>query len=250
MKKTFLLLAAMLFMNQAKAQTVDTQACDALYANRGSDSLKAYDCYLPLLSDQNDPDAQKKFYQKMFVALSAVINDLPKSDSEITAIQKGLELVDRYQNQFDNTSSYYYWKACFLSFDAIQKDRGGLIPTHMFKVLGSLQDLLQKSIKLDPSVHFYGPMRVLGMMHTQMPKIVGGDKILAEKMLQEAYVQAPGFSMNQLAYAKILDINGKTEEAIKVLKAFIATDINYFDPIPEAIKDKMEGQKLLSDLEE
>ena len=258
MKKGWI-LGVVLIMNQASAALLDTQACDALYANRGTDSLSSVDCYQSLLTDQKDQSIQKQIYQKMFIALSAVINDLPKTDSEVTGIQKALNLIDSFKNDFGSSADYFYWKACFTSFDAIQKDRGALIPTHMFRVLGNLQDLLQTSIKIDPSVHFYGAMRVLGMMHTQMPRIVGGDKMLAEKMLREAYSKAPVFSMNHLAFAKILDANGKSDEAIKVLTNLLASDNSSFNPypdqpllslLPETLKDKAEAQKLLDSIRE
>lgn len=240
-----------LLMNQASADVNESEKCDALYANRGSDSLKAFECYLGL--------NQKENYQKMFIALSAAVNDLPKTATERTAIDQGLKLVASYLQDYGKTADYYYWKACFISFDVIQKDRGSIIPTNMFGVLGELQDLLQTAIKMDPSVHFYGPMRVLGMMHTQMPGIVGGDKKLAEKVLRDAYLKAPNFSMNHLAYAKILDINGRTDEAIRVINQYLNIDNNFFNPypdqpllslLPETLREKAEAQKLLNDINE
>lgn len=246
-------------MNHAAAAILGVDPCDALYANRGNDSFKSFSCYLPLLKDPANVDSKKLIYQRMFVALSAVINDLPKSSLERPAIDQALQQVDHFEQEFGSTADFYYWKACFVSFDVIEKDRGSLIPTHMFKVLGDLQDMLNKAIKLDPSVHFYGPLRVLGIMHTQMPMIVGGDKTLAEKLLRDAYSKAPGISMNHLAFAKILDVNGKTTEETKVLNFLINTNNDYFNPYPdqpflslnpEVIKDKKEALKILNDLSE
>lgn len=259
MKKGWILGVLMLITNHASGATLGTEACDELYSHRGSDSLQAYQCYLPLLKDPEKASIQKDIYQRMFIALSAVINDLPKTTYEKTAISNGLSLVNDYNSVYGANADYYYWKSCFVSFDVLEKDRGAIIPTHMFGVLGTLQDLLQSAIKLDPSVHFYGPMRVLGMMHTQMPMIVGGDKTLAEKMLREAYAKMPLFSINNLAFAKILDVNGKSAEAIKVLNQFLSTPNEAFNPypeqpllnlLPETLKDKAEAQKLLNDINE
>lgn len=252
MEKRWVLGVLALVMSQASSATEGVGNCDALYAKRGMDSLRAAQCYQQLSRDQST-------YERMFVALSATVNDLPKSSAERAAIDLGLKLVKEYHQEFGSTAEYFYWKACFMSFDVLEKDRGAVIPTNMFGVLGELQDLLQKAIKLDPSVHFYGPMRVLGMMHTQMPMIVGGDKTLAEKLLREAYQKAPVFSMNHLAYARILEVNGKTTEAVKVIQKFLSADIESFNPypdqplrslVPEALKEKKEAQKLLNDINE
>jgi hypothetical protein len=109
----------------------------------------------------------------------------------------------------------------------------------------------------DSSIHFFGPHRVMGMMHTQMPAIAGGDKLLAEKLLKEAYEKEPVFSMNHLAYARILDVNGKTDEAILVLNRLLSTPDAELNPpssepllslLPEITKDKADARKLLDDL--
>jgi hypothetical protein len=252
MKIQWILGVLAVFMNQSVMAVENISECDQLYAKRGTDSLRAFQCYEQLPRDQI-------VYERMFVALSAVVNDLPKTESERKAIDHGLKLASQFQKENGSIAAYYYWKACFISFDVLEKDRGALIPTHMFGVLGELQELLQKAIKLDSSVHFYGPKRVLGMMHTQMPMIVGGDKTLAEKVLRDAYQKAPVFSMNHLAFAKILDVNGKTNEAISVLKKYLSTDHGAFNPypdqpylslLPETLKEKSEAQKLLNDISE
>jgi hypothetical protein len=119
-----------------------------------------------------------------------------------------------------------------MSFDAIQRDRGSMLPRHLFAVLKSIQEDLRQAISIDPKVHLYGPNRVLGIMHTQMPGIVGGDKVLAEKMLLESYQKAPALSINHVAYGKILMVNGKTTEAKAVFTRFLALPDSALDPYP------------------
>jgi hypothetical protein len=71
-------------------------------------------------------------------------------------------------------------------------------------------------------------------MHTQMPGIVGGDKTLAEKMLAEAYRNGPAMCTNHVAYAKILQVNGKDVEAKAVLTRFLSMSDAELNPYPES----------------
>ncbi len=234
--------------------------CDTLYSQRGIHSLQAAKCYQELLkTSEGSLPEKKELYTRAFIALSAVINDLPKTASERQAIDRGLLLLKDFSAEYSKSAELYYWNACMVSFDVFEKDRGAIIPTNTFGALGSIQNDLKTAIGKDPSIHFSGPLRVMGLMHTQMPAIVGGDKVFAEKMLKEAFIKSPQVSMNHLAYAKILEINGKTELAISILKKLIQTPDENFNPfpkepllnlLPEVIKDKKEAAALLKDITE
>jgi len=239
----------------AHAETLD--ACDLLYSHRGAvDLMASAECYGSLVAT-SDGDQKRALYERSFIALSAVVNDSPKTQSEIDAISKALKLVEEMGKAYSTTADYLYWRAVFTSFDAIQRDRGSILPRHLFAVLRSIQDDLGRSIELDPTLHVYGPHRVLGIMHTQMPGIVGGDKVLAEKMLREAYTRAPNISLNHIAYARILQVNGKDELAKGILTRFLALTDSELDPYPSAplrsVKpelnhDRIEAKKLLEEL--
>jgi len=191
------------------------------------------------------------------IALSALVNDHPKTEAEGNAIAKALPAIEAFGKFAPESSDFFYWRAVFTSFDAIRKDRGSVLPRHLFAVIRPIQDDLRRAIERDPSVHVYGPHRVLGIMHTQMPGIVGGDKTLAEKMLKEAYTRAPQISLNHLAYARILQVNGKDELAKEVVTKFLARPDSELDPypaeplrsvIPELVKDRSEARKILDEL--
>jgi hypothetical protein len=244
----------------SSVQAADLQDCDQLYAHRGTDALLAADCYQQIaVATDAGTDLQKRIYERSFIALSAVVNDWPKTKAERDAIDRGLQLVKEFAQIFKDSADLPYWRACMVSFDVFQKDRGAVIPTHTFRALGEIQSDLRLAIQRDSSIHFYGPLRVLGMMHTQMPAIAGGDKTLAEKLLKEAYQRAANFSMNHLAFARILDVNGKTDEAVSVLQQMLALPDASLDPfsakpllslLPEVQKDKKAAQVLLDDLSE
>jgi hypothetical protein len=211
------------------AQTLDS--CDPIYSRRGADLLKAVDCYQNATANLSG-DQKRSGFERSFIALSAVVNDQPKTQGEIDAITRGLRLVDEFSMGFSNTADFFYWRAVFTSFDALQKDRGSALPRHLFGVLKQLQDDLRRAIAMDPKVHSYGPSRVLGIMHTQMPGIVGGDKTLAEKLLKDAYDHAPAMCANHTAYAKILQVNGKDNEAKAALNRFLKLTDSDLNPYP------------------
>jgi hypothetical protein len=238
-------------------QTIES--CDLLYSKRGSANLlESVNCYGGLAQTASGEEAKLMLFERSMIALSAVVNDDPKTEAEGAAILKALQMIGEMGKRAPNSADYFYWRAVFTSFDAIRKDRGSVLPRHMFAVIGSLQDDLRRAIGLDPKIHVYGPHRVLGIMHTRMPGIVGGDKVLAEKMLREAFIRAPGISLNHVAYARILQVNGKDAQAREVLNGFLAKTDAELDPYPgeplrnvkpELAKDRLEAKALLEEID-
>jgi hypothetical protein len=235
------------------------EECDRIYSERGSGKLlQAVECYGAMAQGASADEARLQLFERSMIALSAVVNDEPKTQAEADAISKAFPILDEMGKRMSNSADYFYWRAVFTSFDAIRKDRGSVLPRHLFAVLRSLQDDLRRAIELNPKIHVYGPHRVLGIMHTQMPGIVGGDKVLAEKMLREAYTKAPEISLNHVAYARILQVNGKDAQAKEVLTRFLARNDSELDPYPaeplrnvkpELQKDRAEARKLLEEID-
>ena len=204
--------------------------CDTLYAAR-ADLFQANHCYGLLLSDAGlAPDQQKIILERSFITLTSIVNQFPKQDAEKQAIALALDLLGNAPAAYLQTADFSYWNAVWLTFNAKVLDRGSLLPRHIFALLSTIQSNLRLAITLDPTLHVYGPSRVLGTMHTQMPGIAGGDKALAERLLLDAYTNAPAYSANQLAYARILNINGKTELAISVLLKFLSLNDAELNP--------------------
>ncbi len=225
--------AVVSFPARADFESVESlDSCDQLYSLRGANLPASVECYeklrveLPL-------DQRESVYERQFIALSAMVNDSPKTQTEVDAIRKAMELLGRYSREVSESAGLFYWRAVFVSFDAMQKDRGQALPRTLFGVLRSIQDDLRKAISLNAPLHSHGPARVLGTMHTQMPAIVGGDKSLAEKTLLDALKGSPSMCANHLAYAKILQVNGKKNEARTVLNRFLSMSDRELDPYPE-----------------
>ncbi len=206
--------------------------CDTLFSRRGSELLSAAECYQSKLNAASTVEDQFKLYEMSFISLSVVVNQVPRSADERAAINQGVSLSQQLAAAHPGSAHALYWTAVFISFDAIAKDRGSPIPTHTIGSIRAIQTNLRQAIQLNPKIHFYGPSRVLGIMNSKMPSIVGGDKILAEKLLREAYQQVPALADNHLSFARILITNGKREEAKAVLTEFLSLESDRLEPYP------------------
>lgn len=230
--------------------------CDNLYAKRGLDLFKASACYSQL--EKNKIISSEIYFERAFTTLSSAVSEFVKKPEERKSIDEALLILDQVKNKTGEHALYNYWKAVWISFDAVEKDRGSLLPTTMFGRIGTIQDLLAAAIKEDPSIHFFGPERVLGLMHTQMPKIAGGDKKYAEQLLKSAFTNQPRYFSNVYNYANILYLNGKTNEAKKVLTDFVNSPDAYYEIyapeiarslLPEIKNEKIKAQKLITEID-
>lgn len=231
-------------------QTIDD--CDLLYSKREYNLITAQDCYQNLYT-QNKL-SHDEFFDRSFINLSTAVSFFEKKAEERMVLDKAFVILNTVKNIYGENSYYNYWKAVWVSFDALEKDRGKMIPTYLFTQIGTIQNLLKSSANTQPSIHFYGPYRVLGLLHTQMPKIAGGDKKYAEQMLKLSFTADPYYHSNPYAYANILYINGKLENAKDILNTFIKTPNEKYESFPneplrsfnlEIQKEKAKAQELL-----
>lgn len=252
--KHLVIASFLLFSLSASADPISD--CDAQYALRGQALLEAASCYTKL-----DPALiihNEIYFERLLTTLSTAVGEFSKKPEERVAIDQALLVLDQVKFTLGEKAFYNYWKAVWISFDAVEKDRGSLLPTTMFGRISTIQDLLTSAIKENPTIHFYGPHRVLGLMHTQMPKIAGGDKKYAEQLLATAYTNQPSYFSNVYSYANILFVNGKNQEALDILNRFLQTPDSYYEVYSpnvsrslsvEILAEKEKARKLLLDIE-
>ena len=233
------------------AQTLSD--CDLLYSKRGLDLIPAQDCYQNLYTQNKISNAD--FFERSFTTLSTAITFFEKKTEERMILEKAFVILDTVKNAYGENSYYNYWKAVWVSFDALEKDRGKMIPTYLFSQIGTIQSLLKFAAQNDAEIDFYGPHRVLGILHTQMPKIAGGDKKYAELLLKRSYEAHPDYHSHPYVYANILYINGKTDEAKTILTLFLDTPNEKYESFAneplrsfnlEIQKEKDKAQELLN----
>jgi hypothetical protein len=227
----FVCFLVLLLPTMAFSQTVVD--CDFLYSQRGANLLAAQDCYEK--NHENKLLGSEDFFDRSFTNLSTAVAFFEKKAEERLVIDKAFLVLEQAKAFYGESSYYNYWKAVWISFDALEKDRGKLIPTYLFSQIGAIQNLLKSALNEDPTTHFFGPHRVLGVLHTQMPKIAGGDKKYAEQMLKNSYTARPHYHSNPYAYANILYINGQASQAQGILNKFLATPNSAYEPYPNEV---------------
>jgi hypothetical protein len=222
--------------------------CDELYVQRGMNLFAAANCYMEVL-----PQAD---FEGAMVSLSGVVQEFKAEAEERQAIDQGLALVEAQAAKFGMTPEVLYWRACMKSFDAQRRDRGAMIPRATMAVLKSIQIDLTQALELKPEIHAFGPHRVLGLIHIELPRVLGGDRFFAEKNLEASFKGAPRLSANWIAYARSLMVLGKRDLAKDILNAFLLLPDSELNPYSEALRfpkfetdaDRVQAKKLLEQL--
>ena len=223
----------------AQSQTPITD-CDLAYESRPLNISQTTDCYFNV----TEPDQRQRALEMSALAASWNAIRSPDINVRAAAIIQGERAADELMRTFEKAGSGYYWSAIFLSQKAKDKDGNALIPTATLKALPKIKSKLRKTIELDETVHGYGAHRVLGIIYTTVPGLVGGDKELGEKYFKTALEKAPHFSINPLYYGKFLIADDRKSEAEQVMKELISMDPAAFDSsrIPESTLDQKEAK--------
>lgn len=256
------LLLVFVFLTQLLSQVAKAQSltpCEAVYSQRPNlEKVKeSIECFVGEAAQANSGSDQR-IQSLAHAALASVwiSNKFPKTELEPQFIQRGFLIVQQMQNEFPNAAETFYWRAVFTSSDVRMKDRGAPVPRNTLSALGKIQGDLKAAIKVNPAVHEFGPNRVLGVMHSEMPAIAGGDKQYAEQNLKIALEGAPRTAMNYRYYANILRINKKNQQARELIESFLnmkPEELNPFDrpellPVQEIQDEKNEAKKILEKL--
>ena len=109
-----LLCTGMISMNSFAAP-LDLSECDRMYSTRGDRLIPAAQCYQTALSTASESE-KMTVYERAFIALSAAVNDGPKTQAETDAIALGLKLVGEFEKVAPGTGDLAYWRAVFVSF--------------------------------------------------------------------------------------------------------------------------------------
>lgn len=227
--------------------------CDLAYENRPEKISETTDCYYSVAENlknetsQESLDLRKRALEMSSLAASWNAIQSTDLDTRTMAIAQGEKASNDLMSAFEKSGSGYYWSAIFQSAKVKDQDGSALIPTHTLKALPKIKAKLRKTIELDETVHGYGAHRVLGIIYTTVPGLVGGDKELGEKYLKTALEKAPRFSINPLYYGKFLVSDDRKDEARSIMNELLTTEPKVFDPerIPETTLDQKEAEETL-----
>ncbi|MCM0605837.1 MAG: hypothetical protein KA715_07070 [Xanthomonadaceae bacterium] len=227
--------------------------CDQAYILRPEKLVETTNCYYSVSESLKEKTSEEEIATRKraleMSALAASWNAIRGTTLELRTL--GISLGERASNDlmasFEKAGSGYYWSAIFQSAKAKDQDGNALIPTHTLKVLPKIKAKLRKTIELDETVHGYGAHRVLGIIYTTVPGLVGGDKELGEKYFKTSLEKAPRFSINPLYYGKYLVSDDRKDEAREIMKELIEIEPKTFDPdrIQETTLDQKEAEETL-----
>jgi tetratricopeptide (TPR) repeat protein len=94
----------------------------------------------------------------------------------------------------------FFWTAINT---ALFGDESGSVKTYF--LLSEIQDLLNKSIAIDPSYAYGGAYRLLGLIEWKLPGILGGSNSRAIDYFQKAIAVAPDEPLNFLFLAQLYE---------------------------------------------
>lgn len=280
-----LLASSLVFTMMATAMAEDSrQAADTLYSQREvseagmQKAVDAADMYLRLTTDAKSTD-KNSLYISAARAYYFVGSFKKEKNQKIEIFEKGMAAAQ-------NVLKVYLPEVKQQNLEAIAKEV--LAKVNPNEVLDLCHALYYEGINLGAwaeangitqslskwptlrnymmlvnllkheDINLYGASRVLGRAYYRLPVIAGGDKDKARTYLSAAFngTLQDGVSKSgstNLFYAEFLfNSDKKKDEAIKLLKAFVAANADALDPeaIPETKSAQETAKKLLADWEE
>jgi len=233
---------AIVFSHSAAASLT----CDETYQRRDQGieiAYQALECF-----SQESPNLES--YRKLM--LSALWLSKAETSKDLK-LKLYTEVLKRTEKEIlEGNSEAYYWRAVFVTFECNELDGKSPLPTNILGRLASIKADLRKAMETTPLVHYSGPARILGIMYTSMPGIVGGSDKTALELLTQAHQAHPNFSQNTVWLSKVLIKLRKPDEAKALLNSLLNLDSKLVpqDWIPETKVDQLEAESILKNIDE
>lgn len=112
--------------------------------------------------------------------------------------QRGLDFGKRGLDTAPDCAPCAFWTAVNLAL--VSEIRG---PFRSLRSLKEVRALLARAAALDPAYAFGGAYRVLGIIETRLPQLIGGDRYKAREYFHAAITAAPDEPMNYLELARL-----------------------------------------------
>lgn len=183
---------------------------DALFEKRSDlkQALAAADLYKKALA--KNPSDEKAALR--LVRLLIWVGTQSESERELDLYRQAVEVARQAVKAHPNHPGPHYWLGMAYGLLA---DRGAVL-----KALGYVKSMRKEMdllLELDPSYYYGGAYRLLGRLHTRLPRLLGGDRDMAETYLRKAMELGPDFFLNHLFLAGLLQEQGRTKEAAKLV---------------------------------
>lgn len=250
---TFAISAITSFVSPRESYANSSDLCDEVFEHRNDlqKAKEALQCYEDALkSGSTDASEIRRLRDGAFRSLAWLYTKIQSDSQKSSYANRGISIASNAKKTSPQDAIGYYWDAVFTSLFCKIADKGKVIPGC---IMGSKKEIMQNletTRKLDIALEGAGGSRILGIMLTQMPKIVGGNKKRGETLLEEALSKAPDYSANFLELGRFYLDQKKNAEATKVLSDFISLNCSTMNPTRalECTLDQEEAKKLLRSL--
>ena len=236
---------------------------DKLYETRGSDisnANKAVEIYKSQLDSVNKQNALRyiqlarmEFYIGQFMETDSKTERLAYFKSSYRNARKAGKVFHQDFLEFpglENTEALIYTEAIYvytLGLSQWAKRKGTFVILNRWPEIRDINQLL-----IDNEfghIDYFGPYRVIGLAHNEMPAFAGGQVKIARKYLKIAFENTridkgcSAHMYNNIAYATRLLKDDKREQACKILikSRFLFTkDFENISPerVPESLAEK------------
>ncbi len=131
---------------------------------------------------------------------------------------RGIEICNRAINLEANRVEGHFWLGVNLALLANSESRCRAL---LHAVIA--KRALKKAIRIDPSYHAAGPLRVMGRLRHKLPFAIGGGKLEARRSFERALAFAPNNTVTRIYFAELLLEMGERAEAKHQLNAVMNT---------------------------
>ena len=211
---SFICVFGLILMSWPAVASEDTNTClyqaDALFEKRGdlSKALASADLYKKALAE--NPSDEKAALR--LVRLLIWVGTQSEGERELDLYRQAVEVARQAVKMHPRHPGPHYWLGMAYGLLA---DRGAVLKSLGYvKSMRKEMDLL---LEMDPSYYHGGAYRLLGRLHTRLPRMFGGDRAMAETYLRKAMELGPDFFLNHLFLAGLLQDQGRTQEAAKLV---------------------------------
>lgn len=224
--------------------------CDDLFEERTDlkKAKEAFTCYEAAVKARiGDANERRLAQEGAFHSALWLYNHLSGQMERANVVSRAQGLAFQVIKDAPKDAIGYYWNAVFSTMSCQLVDEGKLIPSCFLAIRKDVITNLETTRTLELSLEGTGGSRFLGLLYTQLPKILGGNKKKGEDFLIEALTQSPDYSTNFLALGRFYINNKRKPEGTKILNDFLLLNCMTMNPerAPECGLDQDAAKKLL-----
>lgn len=180
---------------------------EPIYAARGNiqKAIQAAKLYHEVLA--LDPDFEEAALRLVRLYVWIGVNSADAA-VEMAYYKKASKVAEEVVKRHPGHPGPHYWLGVAYGVTA---DLAG--PFEGLSLVGAIKEHMSILLKMDPRYSHGGPYRILGRLYHKLPALVGGNNKKAEHYLRKSIEAGPGYLLNYLYLAAVLQDEGKVKES-------------------------------------